>query len=207
MNPVFPGRTRGKRLLRSKVQPCGAAGLLPATSPLKQRSSPSTLECSTQPRRSGGGAQPPSVWVLQAPVGWLVGALTVLHEGSRVPLVVLASVLVPHVGVVGLGVLVLDPSGGGGDGDYVKNNGEQQQQRQDPPAAGVGYPAAKHDRRPEFVDRDREEGVQGRAVRSARLGSSSASWRKGRIRGRGAYGQQIKENISTPVSNGTCFLT
>lgn len=57
----------------------------------------------------------------------------------------------PHVGVVGLGVLVLDPSGGGGDGDYVKNNGEEQQQGQDPPAAGVGDPTAEHgDRRSEF---------------------------------------------------------
>lgn len=118
----------------------------------------------------------------------LVGTPTVLHEGCRLPLAVLASVLVPHIGVVGLRVLVLDPSGGGGNGDYVKNNGEEQQQRQDPPAAWVGYPAAKHDRRPEFVDRDRTEGVQGRAVRSARVCSSSASWRKGSIRGCGAYG-------------------
>lgn len=102
--------------------------------------------------------------MLLAPVGSLLGPLTVLHEGRGLPLVVLASVLVPHIGVVGLRVLVLDPSGGGGDGDYVKNNGEEQQQRQDPPAAGVGYPAAKHDRRPEFCgpgQRGRSAGTRG----------------------------------------------
>lgn len=121
-------------------------------------------------------------------VGLLFGRLTVLHEGRLLPRTVPASVLVPHIGVVGLRVLVLDPSGGGGDGDYVKNNGEEQQQGQDPPAAGVGYPAAKHDRRPEFVDRDAEEGVQGRAVRTKRVCSSSASWRKGSIRGCGGFG-------------------
>lgn len=92
--------------------------------------------------------------------GLLFGTLTVLHEGRLLPRTVPAPVLVPHIGVVGLGVLVLDPSGGGGDGDDVKNNGEEQQQGQDPPAAGVGYPAAEHDRRPEFVDRDAEEGVR-----------------------------------------------
>lgn len=126
-----------------------------------------------------------------APAGLPYGGLTVLHEGRRLPFVVPAAVLVPHTGVVGLRVLVLDPSGLGGDGDYVKNNGEQQQQGQDPPAAGVGYPAAKHDRRPEFVRP--EEGVKGRAVRSARVCSSSASWRKDSIRGRGAFGNQIKK--------------
>lgn len=86
--------------------------------------------------------------------------------------------MVPHVGVVGLGVLVLDPSGGGGDGDYVKNNREEQQQGQDPPAAGVGDPTAEHDdRRSEFVERDREEKRSGAgcwrrrpgAVRSVRF--------------------------------------
>lgn len=90
--------------------------------------------------------------------------LTVLHEGRLLPLAVPASVLVPHVGVVALRVLVLDPSGRGGDGDDVKNNGEEQQQRQDPPAPGVGYPAAKHDRRPEFVEpgqRGRSAGTRG----------------------------------------------
>lgn len=169
-----------KRLLRSKVQPWEprASSLLTARSNKKVESfnfRDINVEFYTRPRCSVSGAQPPSVWVFLPPVGSLLGPLTVLHEGSGLPLVVLAPVLVPHIGVVGLRVLVLDPSGGSGDGDYVKNNGEKQQQRQDPPAAGVGYPAAKHDRRPEFVDRDREEGVQGRAVRSAREGSSSAS--------------------------------
>lgn len=79
--------------------------------------------------------------------------LTVLHERLAVPVVVSASVLVPHVGVVRLGVLVFDPSRGGGDGNYIENNGEEQQQGQDPPATGVGDPAAEHDRRSEFVER------------------------------------------------------
>lgn len=70
--------------------------------------------------------------------------LTVLHERPGVPVLVPASGLVPHVGVVGL-VLVLDPSGVGGDGDDVENNGEDQQQGYDPPAPGVGDPAAEHD--------------------------------------------------------------
>lgn len=82
--------------------------------------------------------------------------LTVLHERPSVPVVVSASVLVPHVGVVSLGVLVFDPSRGGGDGDYVKNNGEEQKQGHDPPAAGVGDPTAEHDRRSEFVERGGE---------------------------------------------------
>lgn len=82
--------------------------------------------------------------------------LTVLHERLAVPVVVSASVLVPHVGVVRLGVLVFDPSRGGGDGDDVENNGEEQQQGQDPPAAGVGDPAAEHDRRSEFVGAGRK---------------------------------------------------
>ena len=79
--------------------------------------------------------------------------LTVLHERHLNPLVTLPhpSVLVPHIGVVRLGVLVPDPSRLGGDGDYVKNNGEEQQQGHDPPAAGVGDPTAKHDRRSECV--------------------------------------------------------
>lgn len=47
---------------------------------------------------------------------------------------------------MGLGVLVLDPSGGGGDGDDVKNNGEEYEQGQDPPAARVGDPTAEHGR-------------------------------------------------------------
>ncbi len=77
--------------------------------------------------------------------------LTVLHERLLLPLVVPASVMVPHIGVVSLGVLVLDPSGGGGDGDDVKNNGEEQQQGHDPPASGVGDPTAEHDGRSECV--------------------------------------------------------
>lgn len=84
-----------------------------------------------------------------------------LHERPAVPVVIPASVLVPHIGVVRLGVLVLDPSRGGGDGDYVKNNGEEQQQGHDPPASGVGDPTAKHDRRSECVER---RGEDGRAV-------------------------------------------
>lgn len=72
-------------------------------------------------------------------------------------MVVPALVLVPHTGVVRLGVLVLDPSRGGGDGDYVKNNGEEQEQGQDKPAAIVCDPTAKHDWRSEFVERDREK--------------------------------------------------
>lgn len=55
--------------------------------------------------------------------------------------------MLPHVGVVGLGVLVLDPSRRSGDGDEVENNGEEQEQGQDPPAAGVGDPTAEHGRR------------------------------------------------------------
>lgn len=73
------------------------------------------------------------------------GTLTVLHERRGFPVVVPASVLVPHIGIVRLGVLVLDPSRGGGDGDYVKNNGEEQEQGQDKPAAIVRDPTAKHD--------------------------------------------------------------
>lgn len=69
-----------------------------------------------------------------------------LHERPAVPLVVPAPVLGPHAGVVGLGVLVLDPSRGGGDGDDVENNGEEYEQGQDPPAARVGDPTAEHGR-------------------------------------------------------------
>lgn len=71
----------------------------------------------------------------------------VLRERLAVPLVIPASALLPHTGVVRFGVLVLDPSRGGGDGDNVKNNGEEEQQGHDPPASGVGDPTAKHDRR------------------------------------------------------------
>lgn len=81
----------------------------------------------------------------------MLRTLTVLHERLAVPDVVSALVLVPHVGVVSLGVLVFDPSRGGGDGNYIENNGEEQQQGQDPPATGVGDPAAEHDRRSEFL--------------------------------------------------------
>lgn len=85
--------------------------------------------------------------------------------------------MVPHVGVVSLGVLVLDPSGGGGDGDYVKNNGEEQQQGQDPPAAGVGDATAEHDdRRSEFVERDT------RGEEGARAGLLAAETWRGAIR-------------------------
>lgn len=98
--------------------------------------------------------------------------LTELHERLAVPLVIPASVLVPHTGVVRLGVLVLDPSGGSGDGDDVKNNGEEQQQGHDPPASGVGDPTAKHDRRSECVERDRErDELWGSATWSVRLNS------------------------------------
>lgn len=69
-----------------------------------------------------------------------------LHERVLDPLLVPAPVLGPHAGVVGLGVLVLDPPGGGGDGDDVENNGEEYEQGQDPPAAGVGDPTAEHGR-------------------------------------------------------------
>ncbi len=83
----------------------------------------------------------------------MVLTLTVLHERLLLPLLVPASVLVPHVGIVSLGVLVLDPSRGGGDGDDVKNNGEEHQQGHDPPAARVGDPTAEHDGRSECVER------------------------------------------------------
>lgn len=68
----------------------------------------------------------------------------VLHQRLAAPLVVPAAAVIPHTGVVRLGVLVLDPSRRRGDGDYVKNNGEDQQQGHDPPASGIGDTTAKH---------------------------------------------------------------
>ena len=96
--------------------------------------------------------------------------LTELHERLAVPDVIPASALLPHTGVVGLGVFILDPSRGSGDGDNVKNNGEEQQQGHDPPASGVGNPAAKHDRRSVCEERRRE----GRSV--GECGTVRAFW-------------------------------
>ena len=73
--------------------------------------------------------------------------LTVRHEGLAFPLIVPAAALLPHVGVVRLGVLVLHPSRSSRDGDNVENNGEEQEQGHDPPASGVRDTTAKHDRR------------------------------------------------------------
>lgn len=94
----------------------------------------------------------PPAWVslLSLPTEILVyvsWTLTKVHEAPAVPVAPAAAPLVPHVGVVGLGALVLHPSRFGGDGDDVKNNSEQQQQGNDPPAAGEGEPTAKHVRR------------------------------------------------------------
>lgn len=86
--------------------------------------------------------------------------LTVFHKRLAIPDVIPASALIPHTGVVRLCVFVLDPSRGGGDGDNVKNNGEEQQQGHDPPAARVGDPTAKHDRRSECVKRGNEKDKQ-----------------------------------------------
>lgn len=79
-----------------------------------------------------------------------------LHKRLAVPVVIPAPALVPHTGVVGLGVFILDPSRSSSDGDNVENNGEEQQQGYDPPAAGVGDPTAEHDRRSECVERGAE---------------------------------------------------
>lgn len=85
--------------------------------------------------------------------------LTVLHQALAVPVAPAAAPLVPHVGVVALGVLVLHPSRLGGDGDDVKNDSEDQQQGNDPPAAGVCDSTAKH------VRPIRERGSRGKSVR------------------------------------------
>lgn len=98
--------------------------------------------------------------------------LTVLHERLALPVVIPASTLLPHTRVVGLRVLVFDPSRGGGDGDYVENNGEQHQQGYDPPASRVGDPTAKHDGRSECVER----GTAGWSVRSIRADIYSGVW-------------------------------
>lgn len=138
---------------------------------------------------------------------WCRQTLTVLHERLGVPVVVSASVLVPHVGVVRLGVLVLDPSRGGGDGDYVKNNGEEQQQGHDPPAAGVGDPTAKHDRRSEFLWSGGRETAD-ELCRWARWSpvcyrATCASWRNGTVRGCGVDTRREPH----PMTNETCFGT
>lgn len=70
--------------------------------------------------------------------------LTELHERFTVPLVVAASTLFPHAGVVRFGVLVLDPSGLRRDGDNVENDRKQQKERQDPPASWIRDSATKH---------------------------------------------------------------
>lgn len=70
--------------------------------------------------------------------------LTVLRERLAGPVVVAASPLFPHTGIVRLGVFVLHPSGLSRDGDDVKNDGEKQEKRQDPPASGIRDATTKH---------------------------------------------------------------
>lgn len=71
--------------------------------------------------------------------------LTELHERLAAPVVVAASALIPHTGVMRLGVFVFHPSGLSRDGDYIKNDGKKQEKRQDPPAPGVRDATAEHD--------------------------------------------------------------
>jgi len=53
--------------------------------------------------------------------------LTERHECFAGPVVVPSAAMFPHVGVVGLRVLVLNPSRRSRDGDNVENNGEEQE--------------------------------------------------------------------------------
>lgn len=70
--------------------------------------------------------------------------LTELLERFAGPVVVAASALFPHTGVMRLGVFVLHPSGLSRDGDYIKNDGKKQKKRQDPPAPGIRDATPKH---------------------------------------------------------------
>lgn len=70
--------------------------------------------------------------------------LTELHERLAGPVVVAASALIPHTGIMRLGVFVLHPSGLSRDGDYIKNDGKKQEKRQDPPASWIRDATTKH---------------------------------------------------------------